>query len=68
MGVNPSLNSNNINWNSDILVKCFMLFIENFLQLSIILITLLHRYRTLLELKGVKSMICMEIIIPIQEP
>ena len=33
MGVNPNLNLNNINWKSNILVKCFMLFIENFLQL-----------------------------------
>ena len=33
LDVNQNLNLNNIIWKSNILIKCFMLFIENFLKL-----------------------------------
>ena len=52
MDVNPNLSLNNINWKFNILKKCSMLFIENFLQLIDHTLTIiLHRYITLIELK-----------------
>ena len=68
LDVNQNLNLNNISWKSNILIKCFMLFIENFLQPQITLTIILHRYRILLELKEVKNMMCMDSTTLMLEP